>query len=289
MGGSIALESAPGAGTTVRIALDLPVATAPDVSRPPGAPLLEARARRPRGDTRPILVVDDNEFNRSVLVKQVAALGYAAEQVGDGEEALRMWRSHDYALVLADCQMPGMDGFAFARAVRAEEAGRPGGVTRADRRLDRERDARRRRSVPGGGHGRRAGQAVRPVDRPARARDLDRREGSDRAGNRRPAGGERRRPRAPDRPRATAANHERRPGARAGDARRVPPGRLSRGMPDDLQDFARFAYLTGWRRGELQTLGWADVDRTHGRIRLRREHSKTASRASWYWSASYRP
>ena len=45
-------------------------------------------------------------------------------------------------------------------------------------------------------------------------------------------------------------------------------------LPDDLQDFARFVYLTGWRRGEVQTLGWADVDRTHGRGRLRREHSK---------------
>jgi PAS domain S-box-containing protein len=126
MGGSIALESVPGAGTTVRIELDLPVASAPDVSEAASTPLLEPRAGGPRGDTRPILVVDDNAFNRSVLVKQVAALGYAAEQVGDGEEALRMWRSHGYALVLADCQMPGMDGFAFARAVRAEEAGRPG-------------------------------------------------------------------------------------------------------------------------------------------------------------------
>lgn len=47
-----------------------------------------------------------------------------------------------------------------------------------------------------------------------------------------------------------------------------------RALSDDLQDFARFAYLTGWRRGEVQTLGWADVDRTHGRVRLRREHSK---------------
>jgi PAS domain S-box-containing protein len=125
MGGSISLESAPGAGTTVRIALDLPIASAPDVSAAPSAPPLDTRTGGPRADTRPILVVDDNAFNRSVLVKQVAALGYVAEQVGDGEEALRMWRSHGYALVLADCQMPGMDGFAFARAVRAEEAARP--------------------------------------------------------------------------------------------------------------------------------------------------------------------
>ena len=126
MSGSIALESAPGAGTTVRIALDLPVATAPEASEVSSEPLFDLHPGGPRVDTRPVLVLDDNEFNRSVLVKQVAALGYAAEQAGDGEEALRMWRSHGYALVLADCQMPGMDGFAFARAVRAEEAGRPG-------------------------------------------------------------------------------------------------------------------------------------------------------------------
>jgi two-component system sensor histidine kinase EvgS len=60
-----------------------------------------------------------------VLEKQIAMLGYAAEQAGEGEEALRRWREHDYSLILADCQMPGMDGFAFARALRAEEAARP--------------------------------------------------------------------------------------------------------------------------------------------------------------------
>jgi integrase len=45
-------------------------------------------------------------------------------------------------------------------------------------------------------------------------------------------------------------------------------------LPDELQDFARFAYLTGWRKGELRTLAWSDVDRVHGRITLRRAHSK---------------
>jgi PAS domain S-box-containing protein len=126
MDGVIALESAPGAGTTVRIALDLPIASAPEAGEASSEPLFDLQPGGPRADTRPVLVVDDNEFNRSVLVKQVAALGYTADQAGDGEEALRMWRSHGYALVLADCQMPGMDGFAFSRAIRAEEAARRG-------------------------------------------------------------------------------------------------------------------------------------------------------------------
>jgi integrase len=51
---------------------------------------------------------------------------------------------------------------------------------------------------------------------------------------------------------------------------------LARHLPNPLQDFARFAYVTGWRKGEALTLAWSDVDRAHGRITLRRVHSKTA-------------
>jgi integrase len=47
-------------------------------------------------------------------------------------------------------------------------------------------------------------------------------------------------------------------------------------LPDDLRDVVRFAYATGWRKGEITTLTWADVDREAGRILLRSEHSKNA-------------
>ena len=43
-------------------------------------------------------------------------------------------------------------------------------------------------------------------------------------------------------------------------------------LPDYLQDFARFAYLTGWRFGEITTLEWRDIQ--EGTIRLRPEVSK---------------
>ena len=45
-------------------------------------------------------------------------------------------------------------------------------------------------------------------------------------------------------------------------------------LPDHLQDVARFGYVTGWRRGEILTLTWADVDRDGGVARLRGKHSK---------------
>ncbi len=41
-----------------------------------------------------------------------------------------------------------------------------------------------------------------------------------------------------------------------------------------LRNFARFAFLTGWRRGEIISLRWSDVDRDGGAIRLRPENSK---------------
>jgi integrase len=45
-------------------------------------------------------------------------------------------------------------------------------------------------------------------------------------------------------------------------------------LPNYLEDFTRFAYLTGWRKGEILSLRWADVDRDCGAIRLRPEASK---------------
>ena len=45
-------------------------------------------------------------------------------------------------------------------------------------------------------------------------------------------------------------------------------------LPVYLRDFARFAYTTGWRKGELQSLTWADVNRYAGTILLRSQYSK---------------
>jgi integrase len=45
-------------------------------------------------------------------------------------------------------------------------------------------------------------------------------------------------------------------------------------LPDAVKDVARFGYLTGWRRGEVLSLVWADVDREGGEITLGAEHSK---------------
>ena len=48
-------------------------------------------------------------------------------------------------------------------------------------------------------------------------------------------------------------------------------------LPDYLQDFCRFAYLSGWRKGAIASLMWADVDLDARVIRLRPEHDKAGS------------
>ncbi|MDP3863077.1 MAG: response regulator [Rhodoferax sp.] len=71
-----------------------------------------------------ILVVEDDEINQKVILRQLALLGYAAEIASNGVEALRLWRDGRYALVLTDLHMPEMDGYTLADTIRREEAGR---------------------------------------------------------------------------------------------------------------------------------------------------------------------
>jgi integrase len=49
---------------------------------------------------------------------------------------------------------------------------------------------------------------------------------------------------------------------------------LVRELPADLQDYARFGYLTGWRHGEISSLSWADLDMEQCTMRLRHAESK---------------
>ncbi len=121
MGGSIELESAPGAGTTISLLVTLPVSNVP--------PQEDVPATTERGSagrflaTARVLAVDDHPINLNVLVRQLAALGLKAQTAADGREALDLWQGQSFAAILVDCNMPGMDGYAFARAVREIEAG----------------------------------------------------------------------------------------------------------------------------------------------------------------------
>jgi CheY-like chemotaxis protein len=68
-----------------------------------------------------ILVAEDDPISQLFLQHQLMRFGHAADLVADGVEALAAYASGDYRLILTDCHMPAMDGFALARAIRERE------------------------------------------------------------------------------------------------------------------------------------------------------------------------
>ncbi len=117
MGGSIEVQSAPGRGSAFSFTVDLP-------------PAVQA----PRGEDVPIptneiccrlLVAEDNPLNRELIRAMLEQAGHKVVTVNDGAEAVRVAIRNSFDAVLMDVQMPDMDGYAAARAIRAATTERP--------------------------------------------------------------------------------------------------------------------------------------------------------------------
>ena len=65
-----------------------------------------------------ILVVDDDERNAFAAVQALEELGYEVVTAHSGEEALRRLLTEEFAVILLDLHMPGMDGYETAELIR---------------------------------------------------------------------------------------------------------------------------------------------------------------------------
>lgn len=115
MGGELRVESTVGVGSTFVLSLPVGRARVSDTAAPP-AVVEEAPAQQ-----QPIrvLVVDDHEINRRTMALLLEPAGVVVTLAACAEEALASLAFDAFDAVLSDIHMPDMDGFAFARALRA--------------------------------------------------------------------------------------------------------------------------------------------------------------------------
>ena len=66
-----------------------------------------------------ILLVEDNELHRQLMVRMLDLVGYSADVVTNGTEALEAVEKKEYGLILMDLAMPQLDGFETTRHIRS--------------------------------------------------------------------------------------------------------------------------------------------------------------------------
>ena len=114
MGGDLTFTSEVGKGTTFRVKLLLS-----EVSRPRIASTMEDRVRGYVGPRQTVLVVDDNETQRTLASELLTPLGFRVLAAASGRECLALAERGKPNLILLDVAMPEMDGWQVAQRLRA--------------------------------------------------------------------------------------------------------------------------------------------------------------------------
>jgi PAS domain S-box-containing protein len=115
MGSKINVKSVIGKGSSFWLDLNLPLLKGFSYSTPGK----QHRILGYVGEKRKILIVDDNQVNRALLVRLLSRLGFDIREAINGEEGLTVATSFSPDVILLDLLMPVMDGFEATRKIRA--------------------------------------------------------------------------------------------------------------------------------------------------------------------------
>jgi PleD family two-component response regulator len=133
MGGDITVESPPftsppaggiegGTGSVFRFEIQVAVAEASAVqTRQPTRRVVGLAPREDATDGGPyrILVAEDREASRVLLVQLLAVVGFEVREAVNGEEAVAVWEAWEPHLVWMDMRMPVMDGYEATKHIKA--------------------------------------------------------------------------------------------------------------------------------------------------------------------------
>jgi PAS domain S-box-containing protein len=126
MGGDITASSKVGKGSLFQFDVQVGLAAAAEVEEArPSRRVLGLVPGQRAADGRPfrLLVVEDTETNRQLLVKLLATLGFEVQGAANGQEALEMWEQWQPHLVWMDMRMPVMDGHMATQRIKATARG----------------------------------------------------------------------------------------------------------------------------------------------------------------------
>lgn len=117
LGGGITVKSTPGEGTSFTVTIAVQQAS-PNPTIPSTTPTGLITGLAPGQPAYRILVADDHDDSRSLLVSLLQQVGFSTITASNGREAIALWQQHRPHAIFMDMKMPDLDGYEASRAIK---------------------------------------------------------------------------------------------------------------------------------------------------------------------------